>query len=104
MAYLIALTLERGRAAGLLATAGIAAGLTVHALVAAIGLGALIADVPLIYDLLRWIGVAYMVFLAWETWQSSEPGHGGQMAGARSSSFFWRGLFSNLFNPKSILF
>lgn len=102
MAYLAALALDRGRGAGLLATAGVAAGLSVHAIVAAFGLGVLISQVPLIYNLLRWIGVAYLLYLAWETWQSGEdaPGH----AAAASSSLFWRGFFSNLFNPKSILF
>src|SRR6476620_6736819 len=42
MAYLATLTLDRGRWAGLLATAGVAAGLSVHAVVAAFGLGVLI--------------------------------------------------------------
>lgn len=104
MAYLVALTLDRGRTAGLLAIAGIAAGLAVHAVIAAIGLGALIGSVPLIYDLLRWIGVAYILFLAWETWQSSDLNDGRQVVGAGSNSWFWRGFVSNVFNPKSILF
>ena len=102
MAYLATLALDRGRRAGLLATAGVAAGLSVHAVVAALGLGVLISEAPLLYDLLRWIGVAYLLYLAWETWRSGakEPG----VAAAASSSLFWRGFFSNVFNPKSILF
>jgi threonine/homoserine/homoserine lactone efflux protein len=102
MAYLAALALDRGRRAGLLATAGVAAGLSVHAIVAAFGLGVLISQQPLIYDLLRWIGVGYLLYLAWETWQSGEKAPG--MVVAASSSLFWRGFFSNVFNPKSILF
>lgn len=58
MAYLATLTLDRGRRAGLLATAGVAAGLSVHAIVAAFGLGVLISQAPLLYNLLRWTGVA----------------------------------------------
>ena len=103
MAYLATLTLDRGRRAGLLATAGVAAGLSVHAVVAAFGLGVLISQAPVIYDLLRWTGIAYLLYLAWETWQSN--GNERQdVAGAASSPLFWRGFFSNLFNPKSILF
>jgi len=102
MAYLAALTLDRGRRAGLLATAGVAAGLSIHAIVAAFGLGVLISQQPLIYGLLRWVGVGYLLYLAWETWQSSEKAPG--MVVAASSSLFWRGFFSNVFNPKSILF
>ena len=103
MAYLATLTLDRGRRAGLLATAGVAAGLSVHAIVAAFGLGALISQAPLVYNLLRWIGVAYLLYLAWETWQSG--GHDRpDVAGAASGPLFLRGFFSNVFNPKSILF
>jgi threonine/homoserine/homoserine lactone efflux protein len=103
MAYLAALTLDRGRTAGLLATAGVAAGLSVHALVAAFGVGTLISNSPLIYDLLRWTGVAYLLFLAWDTWRSDENEY-PELAGAASNSLFWRGFLSNVFNPKSIIF
>jgi threonine/homoserine/homoserine lactone efflux protein len=102
MAYLATLTLDRGRRAGLLATAGVAAGLSVHAIVAALGLGVLISQAPMIYNLLRWSGVAYLLYLAWETWQSN--GKTQSDMAAASSSLFWRGFFSNVFNPKSILF
>jgi threonine/homoserine/homoserine lactone efflux protein len=102
MAYLATLALDQGRRAGLLATFGVAAGLSVHAIVASLGLGALISQAPLVYDLLRWIGVGYLLYLAWETWQSSEKAPG--IVVAASSSLFWRGFFSNVFNPKSILF
>ena len=103
MAYLATLTIDRGRAAGLLATGGVAAGLSVHAIVAAFGLGALIGSSPIIYELLRWIGVGYILFLAWETWQVDDNSHGYQV-GAVPGSLFLRGFLSNVFNPKSILF
>ena len=103
MAYLAALTLDRGRRAGLLATAGVAAGLSIHAIVAAFGLGVLVSQSPLIYDMLRWTGVAYLLYLAWETWRSSAKQH-PEMVASASASLFWRGFFSNVFNPKSMLF
>jgi threonine/homoserine/homoserine lactone efflux protein len=104
MAYLATLTIDRGRAAGLLATGGVAAGLSVHAIVAAFGLGALIGSSPLFYELLRWIGVGYILFLAWETWQVDDTSHRYQVGAAVPGSLFWRGFLSNVFNPKSILF
>lgn len=103
MAYLATLTLDRGRRAGLLATAGVATGLSVHAVVAALGLGVLVSQSPLLYHLLRWIGVAYLLYLAWATWQS-DAGERAELAAPKSASPFWRGFFSNVFNPKSILF
>jgi len=105
MAYLATLALSRGRAAGLIATAGVAFGLAVHAAVAGLGAGALIQRYPLLYDVLRWIGVGYLLYLAWEGWQTEK-----QVAPERAdlavtaSPLFLRGFLSNVFNPKSILF
>src|SRR3954464_4447657 len=105
MGYLATLALSRGRAAGLIATAGVACGLAVHAMVAGLGAGALIQRYPLLYDVLRWIGVGYLLYLAWEGWQTEKqvaPERADLAAAA--SPLFLRGLLSNIFNPKSVLF
>src|SRR5580765_4157820 len=68
MAYLATLALARGRAAGLCATLGVALGLGVHALVTVFGAGTLIQHYPWLYEALRWAGVAYLLFLAWQGW------------------------------------
>jgi len=104
MAYLATLTLARGRIAGLIATAGVAAGLAVHAVVA-LGAGAVIERFPVAYETLRWIGVAYLLYLAWEGWKTeAETSPARADTGATAGPLFLRGLLSNVFNPKSILF
>jgi threonine/homoserine/homoserine lactone efflux protein len=105
MAYLATLALSRGRTAGLIATAGVAFGLAVHAMVAGLGAGALIQQYPLLYDVVRWIGVGYLLYLAWEGWRteketSPERANLAVVAGP----LFMRGFLSNVFNPKSVLF
>jgi threonine/homoserine/homoserine lactone efflux protein len=105
MAYLATLALSQGRAAGLIATAGVACGLAVHAIVAGLGAGVLIQEYPLLYSVLRWTGVAFLLYLAWEGWQTTQevsPERLGNTTGTRS--LFLRGFLSNVFNPKSILF
>jgi threonine/homoserine/homoserine lactone efflux protein len=102
-AYLATLTLDRGRRAGLLALAGVAGPVGSRR-----GCGVRVgpADQPGPIDLrsaARWTGVAYLPYFAWETRQSNEKEHPA-VVGAATSSLFWRGLLSNLFNPKSILF
>jgi threonine/homoserine/homoserine lactone efflux protein len=105
MAYLATLALSRGRAAGLIATAGVAVGLAVHAIVAGLGAGVLVQKYPILYDVLRWIGVGYLLYLAWEGWQTEK-----QVSPERADlantvgPLFLRGFLSNVFNPKSILF
>jgi threonine/homoserine/homoserine lactone efflux protein len=105
MAYLATLALSRGRTAGMIATAGVTLGLAVHAIVAGLGAGVLIQQYPLLYDVLRWIGVAYLLYLAWEGWQTEKETSPERADLALTvGPLFLRGLLSNLFNPKSILF
>src|SRR6478735_12282605 len=105
MAYLATLALSRGRTAGLIATAGIASGLAVHALVAGLGAGVLIQQYPLLYDVLRWSGVGYLLYLAWEGWRNEkEISPKRTDLGIMAGPLFLRGFLSNVFNPKSILF
>jgi len=83
----------------------VAFGLAVHAAVTGLGAGALIQRYPLLYDVLRWIGVGYLLYLAWEGWQTEKqvaPEHTDLAVTARP--LFLRGFLSNVFNPKSILF
>jgi threonine/homoserine/homoserine lactone efflux protein len=105
MAYLATLAISRGRAAGLIATAGVAVGLAVHATVAGLGAGVLIQQYPALYDVLRWIGVGYLFYLAWEGWQTEREVSPERASHAIAASpLFLRGFLSNVFNPKSILF
>jgi protocatechuate 4,5-dioxygenase alpha subunit len=105
MAYLGALAVARGRATGLYATLGVALGLSVHALVTAFGAGALIQHYPWLYEILRWTGVTYLLYLSWEGWQT-QPDHGPERLSLLSNAgpLLLRGFLSNVFNPKSILF
>lgn len=104
MGYLATLALSRGRAAGLIATAGVACGLAVHAVVAGMGAGVLIQRYPLLYEVLRWIGVGYLLYLAWEGWRGNESSPERADLAIVAGPLFLRGFLANVFNPKSILF
>ena len=53
-----------GTAAGFRATAGIILGYCVHSLLVALGLAAVVAASPLLFEIIRWTGISYLVFLA----------------------------------------
>src|SRR5436190_22435775 len=65
--YLISRTLCQGRTAGLVSLAGTTTGFVVHILAASLGLSAVFLAVPVAYDVLRWAGAAYLVYLAWDS-------------------------------------
>jgi threonine/homoserine/homoserine lactone efflux protein len=98
MTWLALLSAREGRAAGLMAVAGIAAGLSLLAVIAATGAAALIDAWPALYDILRWGGVLFLLYLAWEAWVGEKPGAARDDKGRH----FWRGLIANLLNPKAV--
>ena len=104
MGYLAALSASSGRVAGLRAVLGVTLGLSVYMLAAVFGVAEAIAQAPIAYQALRWAGVAYLLYLAWEAWRGASdasPGHAGMQA---DHAPFWRGLIANLLNPKAAVF
>ena len=103
MLFCLGQGLRSGPRAAVTASAGISMGSFVHVTLAALGLGALIAALPWAFDVIRWIGVAYLLFLAWQTLRSSGV-EGAKSAGLTAGRAFWTGFVVNLTNPKVILF
>lgn len=97
MTWLALLSAREGRIAGFQALAGITTGLALLALVAASGAAALIAAWPPLYEFLRWGGVLFLLFLAWEAWVGEKP----EAERPDRSRHFKRGLLVNLLNPKA---
>ena len=102
--YLVSRTLAQGRAAGFVSLAGTSTGLAVHALAAAFGLSALLAAVPLAYDVVRWAGAAYLAWLAWATWRSGEDKTSSIASIPVRAQLFRQGFLTALLNPKVALF
>lgn len=71
MLFVASQSLGGGAAAGLRATAGVCAGYLLHSLLAALGLAALVAASPPLFQALRWIGVAYLAWLAFKLLRSA---------------------------------
>lgn len=97
MTWLALLSAQRGRRAGYLAVAGVALGLSLLAVAAAAGATSLLTLYPITFDLLRWAGIAFLLYLAFEAWV-------GEKAGAQAPDqmqSFRRGVIVNLLNPKA---
>ena len=101
MGWLATLSARAGRQHGMKAVAGITLGLAIQLLAAATGLSALLAGSVTLYEALRWGGVAFMLYLAWEAF--SDDGS-APLAMANKLAGFRRGLIANLLNPKALVF
>ena len=104
--YLVSRTLCQGRRAGVVSLAGTSLGFLFHLLAAALGLSAVFVGVPLLYDLLRYAGAAYLLWLAW----AAVRNRGATVFAASSlprespSRLFRVGLLTSVLNPKLALF
>jgi threonine/homoserine/homoserine lactone efflux protein len=99
-------SISQGRLAGFATLAGIQMGTYCHALAAALGLSELFVILPAAYDVVRYVGAAYLLFLAWQTFRSKGIKASTETQPSRDSVYtmFRQGLFTNLLNPKMVLF
>ena len=104
MSYLAILSVTEGRRAGFAAVAGVASGLLLIGLIAALGLAAIISESPSLYNFLRWGGAFYLLWLAFEIW-TDRDGHAKLQDGTDGLvTYFRRGLITNILNPKAAVF
>jgi threonine/homoserine/homoserine lactone efflux protein len=104
MGYLAVLSASAGRRAGLAATAGVAVGLAGVGIASSLGLAAIVAASNFVYELLRWGGALYLLWLAWEGWRKAADGIEQSVDPSGHAKFFLRGLITNLLNPKAAIF
>jgi len=102
MAYLAVVSLAEGRRAGAATVTGIALGLSIVGLISAFGLSEIISRSPLVYQTLRWSGIAFLFYLAVDAWQTSEKNSPDKTHSL--SDHFRRGLITNILNPKAAVF
>ena len=103
MAWLLLLTLGEGRKAGFIAVSGVATGLAMVGAGAAFGVAALVAEWPALWHALRWAGVAFLLWLAWDGWRQADTVRDGEASPGLVRAFR-RGLVTNLLNPKAAVF
>ncbi|CAA0089274.1 Homoserine/homoserine lactone efflux protein [Starkeya nomas] len=106
MLFCLGQGMRSGARAGIAASFGIATGVFLHTLAAAVGLAALIATHPGAFEVIRWAGVAYLVFLAFQAFRGSATLPAPDAAQPlRSAARAWReAVLVSLLNPKVAIF
>lgn len=88
--------------------AGLQLGLMLQLALVAVGLGAAVAESAVAFTVIKWIGVAYLIYLAVRQWRTTTPdlaeqmGSGGEDDGR--SALLVRGFLVNVTNPKGLVF
>lgn len=94
-----------GRKAGLLVTLGLCSGLIVHTVAVAAGVAAIFQVSLLAFTLLKIVGAAYLLYLAWGAFRAKAEDIGTQTSKPLScAALYQRGIIMNITNPKVAIF
>ena len=106
MIYLISRSICQGRGAGVISLFGVIAGFFVHMLAAAIGLTAIFLAIPLAYEILKWLGALYLLWLAWQAVKpgARSPFEARELPADSPCRLMMMGFLTNVLNPKVAVF
>ena len=99
--------LAHGLRRGVWNVAGLQLGLMAQLTAVAVGLGAAVAKSVLAFEVIKWIGVVYLVYLAVRQWRTSSGDLGEQLSvavGGGRLGLVGRGFLVNATNPKGLVF
>jgi homoserine/homoserine lactone efflux protein len=109
MLHIMARSVQFGFARSVIAMAGCLSAVMICVTLSSLGLGALLTASRPLFEVLRYLGVAYLLWLAWKSWTAPV----GDLAGLhpdytpalpRARSLYRTALFTGLSNPKLIIF
>ncbi|NML23875.1 LysE family translocator [Pseudoflavitalea sp. G-6-1-2] len=107
MIYLISRSITQGKKAGMISLSGVILGFIFHILMVSFGLTAIFMAIPYAYFTLKMMGVAYLLYLAYQAVKPS----GKNFFEARTDlqhdkpwKLFTMGLLTNVLNPKAAMF
>ncbi len=103
--YIVARSMEQGRLAGLVSALGVHVGTLVHVAAAALGVSALLVSSALAFDVVKYLGAMYLVYIGVRKLMGWDQPPGGPAVAPRSlRRLFGQGVVVNILNPKTALF
>jgi len=104
MTFVIAAAARDGPRQGSIAALGIGAGTLVHIVAAVLGLSAILASSQTVFNLIKWAGAAYLLWIAFSLLRSGGAGASSVRPAASGLRLFRAAALVNVLNPKVALF
>jgi threonine/homoserine/homoserine lactone efflux protein len=104
MLYVIGRSVGQGRKAGIVSALGIFVGCWAHILAAAFGIAALLRSSPIAFNMVRYAGAAYLVYLGVKMLVQRSNLAQQQLQPDSLAAIFRQGVITNVLNPKVALF
>ncbi|NQZ30856.1 MAG: LysE family translocator [Oceanospirillaceae bacterium] len=101
--FAISQGISSGRRGALRAIAGLLLGYAAHAVLSALGIATIIAASPILFASLKWLGVAYLSYLAFQMLRSALTVKNQINVKQAPPASLWRGFLTSFLNPKGLL-
>ncbi len=104
MIYVISRSISQGIKAGIISTLGIFIGCFIHMLAAIFGLSLIIAQSAFLFDVIKFLGVAYLIYLGIKTFISNPKMNTTESVTINKIKLFKQGIITNVLKPKVAIF
>lgn len=101
--FIASQAVSSGARAGLRATIGVIAGYGIHSLMVALGLAAVVAASPMLFEVIKWAGIAYLIFLAYKLIRSAMRSQEISVPKSNVKDQLYKGFLTSLLNPKGMM-
>lgn len=103
--FVLAQSMTQGKKAGVMTALGLCTGITVHTLAAALGISAIFYHSTTAFQIVKYAGAIYLLYLAWQAFKERKEGIGEQASVTLNySALYKKGILMNILNPKVSLF
>ena len=106
MLYIATRSTGQGIKAGIVSALGVMGGCMIHIVAAVVGLSAVIGKSAVLFDIIKYLGAAYLIYLGIRSIISKKNNFHvpGKTTPQKLPAIFWQGVFINALNPKVALF
>lgn len=103
--FVLTQSISQGKKAGVVTASGLCTGVLVHTTAAALGISAIVYKSALAFEIVKYAGAAYLLYLAWHALkESGELVSSSPVKETDVFALYKRGIFMNVLNPKVALF
>lgn len=103
MLFILSQVMGKDAKAGMMATLGVCCGYLVHSILVALGIAAIIVSFPVLFETIRWLGIAYLLYLAFNLLKSVFSKKALNIEKKTSANPIKKGFLTALLNPKGML-
>ena len=103
MLFILSQVMGKDAKAGIMATIGVCSGYLVHSILVALGIAAIIVSFPILFETIRWLGIAYLLYLAFSLIKSVFARNALTIERKVVHQPIKKGFFTALLNPKGML-